>query len=177
METNKPKARLVAIGRHMLSCLSANDYIEIGERRWHALHNRAQEMLEDSRADSAQRVECMKAIYDLRDRTTQLAIQHGATLEGALEVIEHGQEVVFEKEHGDQHHMGRSNGRLHSGQGSRVCGVFGCGMHVQVQARVLTGQPRSGHRSGRTEMGIHGDDHQTHLISHSGPLPRRGCLW
>ena len=49
METNKPKARLVAIGRHMLSCLSANDYIEIGERRWHALHNRAQEMLEDSR--------------------------------------------------------------------------------------------------------------------------------
>ena len=89
MEPNKPKARLVAIGRHMLSCLSANDYIEIGERRWHALHNRAQEMLEDSRADSAQRVECMKAIYDLRDRTTQLAIQHGATLEGALEVIEH----------------------------------------------------------------------------------------
>ena len=89
METNKPKARLVAIGRHMLSCLSANDYIEIGERRWHALHNRAQEMLEDSRADSAQRVETMKAIYDLRDRTTQLAIQHGATLEGALEVIEH----------------------------------------------------------------------------------------
>ena len=73
----------------MLSCLSANDYIEIGERRWHALHNRAQEMLEDSRADSAQRVECMKAIYDLRDSTTQLAIQHGATLEGALEVIEH----------------------------------------------------------------------------------------
>jgi len=46
-------------------------------------------MLEDSRADSAQRVETMKAIYDLRDRTTQLAIQHGATLEGALEVIEH----------------------------------------------------------------------------------------
>jgi len=89
MEPNKPKARLVAIGRHMLSCLSANDYIEIGERRWHALHNRAQEMLEDSRADSAQRVETMKAIYDLRDRTTQLAIQHGATLEGALEVIEH----------------------------------------------------------------------------------------
>jgi hypothetical protein len=89
METNKPKTRLVAIGRHMLSCLSANDYIEIGERRWHALHNRAQEMLEDSRADSAQRVETMKAIYDLRDRTTQLAIQHGATLEGALEVIEH----------------------------------------------------------------------------------------
>ena len=66
METNKPKARLVAIGRHMLSCLSANDYIEIGERRWHALHNRAQEMLEDSRADSAQRVECLKAIYDLQ---------------------------------------------------------------------------------------------------------------
>ena len=89
METNKPKTRLVAIGRHMLPCLSANDYIEIGERRWHALHNRAQEMLEDSRADSAQRVECMKAIYELRDRTTQLAIQHGATLEGAFEVIEH----------------------------------------------------------------------------------------
>ena len=89
MESNKPKARLVSVGRHMLSCLSANDYIEIGERRWHALHNRAQEMLEDSRAESAQRVEHMKAIYELRDRTTQLAIQHGATLEGALEVIEH----------------------------------------------------------------------------------------
>jgi hypothetical protein len=89
MEPNKPKARLVAIGRHMLSCLSANDYIEIGERRWHALHNRAQEMLEDARAEPLQRVEHMKAIYDLRDRTTQLAIQHGATLEGALEVIEH----------------------------------------------------------------------------------------
>lgn len=89
METNKPKARLVAIGRHMLACLSANDYIEIGERRWHALHNRAQEMLEDARAEPAQRVEHMKAIYDLRDRTTQLAISHGATLEGALEVIEH----------------------------------------------------------------------------------------
>jgi hypothetical protein len=73
-----------------LNCfLKCVDYIEIGERRWHALHNRAQEMLEDSRADSTQRVECMKAIYDLRDRTTQLAIQHGATLEGALEVIEH----------------------------------------------------------------------------------------
>lgn len=46
-------------------------------------------MLEDSRAEPAQRVEHMKAIYELRDRTTQLAIQHGATLEGALEVIEH----------------------------------------------------------------------------------------
>ncbi|CAB4184692.1 hypothetical protein UFOVP1116_25 [uncultured Caudovirales phage] len=89
MEPSKPKTRLVAIGRHMLSCLSANDYIEIGERRWHSLHVRAQEMLEDSRADSVQRVECMKAVYDLRDRTTQLAIQHGATLEGAIEVIEH----------------------------------------------------------------------------------------
>ncbi len=89
METTKPKARLVAIGRHMLACLSANDYIELGERRWHALHNRAQEMLEDARAEPAQRVEHMKAIYEMRDRTTQLAVQHGATLEGALEVIEH----------------------------------------------------------------------------------------
>lgn len=89
METNKPKARLVAIGRHMLSCLSANDYIEIGERRWHALHNRAQEMLEDSRAEPAQRVEHMKAIYELRDGTTILALQHCKTLEGAIEVIEH----------------------------------------------------------------------------------------
>lgn len=89
MEPNKPKTRLVSVGRHMLSCLSANDYIEIGERRWHALHSRAQEMLEDARAEPVQRVEHMKAIYDLRDRTTQLAIQHGATLEGALEVVEH----------------------------------------------------------------------------------------
>lgn len=89
METPKPKAKLVAIGRHMLSCLSANDYIEIGERRWHALHNRAQEMLEDARAEPAQRVEHMKKIYELRDYTAQLATQHAATLEGALEVIEH----------------------------------------------------------------------------------------
>lgn len=86
-ETQKPK--LVAIGRHLLPCISANDYIELGERRWHALHNRASEMLEDARADSSHRVEHMKAIYELRDRTTALAIQHAATLEGAIEVIEH----------------------------------------------------------------------------------------
>jgi len=73
----------------MLPCISANDYIEIGERRWHALHSRASMMLEDARAESPQRVDHLKAIYELRDRTTALAIQHAATLEGALEVIDH----------------------------------------------------------------------------------------
>ncbi len=85
----KPKARLVAIGRHFVSCLSANDYIEIGERRWHALHARAQEMLEDARAESEQRVAHMKEIYALRDETVRLALQHGSTVEGAVEVIQH----------------------------------------------------------------------------------------
>jgi hypothetical protein len=91
-ETTKQKTRLVAIGRHFFSCLSANDYIQIGERRWHALHSRCQEMLEDARAEPAQRVEALKAIYELRDRTTQLAITHSATLEGAIEIIEHSAE-------------------------------------------------------------------------------------
>jgi len=84
-----PKTRMVKLGRHMLSLLSARDFMDIGESRWHALAQRTQEMLTDSRAEPAQRVEQMKAIYDLRDRTTTLALQHAATIEGAFDVIEH----------------------------------------------------------------------------------------
>lgn len=80
---------MVKIGRHLIPCISANDFIDIGERRWHALHSRASMMLEDARADSSQRVEIMKAVYDLRDHTTRNAVQHAHTLEGAIEIIQH----------------------------------------------------------------------------------------
>jgi hypothetical protein len=91
METNKPKTSLVKIGRHLIPRLAPTDYIILGERRWHSLHSRAQEMLEDSRADSAQRVEIMKALYKQRDETLSLAVYFAATIEGALEVIQHAE--------------------------------------------------------------------------------------
>jgi flagellar motility protein MotE (MotC chaperone) len=88
MSSKGPEARLVKVGSHLFACLSARDFMELGETRWHALFNRTQEMLEHARAEPAQRVEAMKEIYALRDRTSQLAIQHAATLEGAYETIE-----------------------------------------------------------------------------------------
>lgn len=80
--------RVVKIGKHCFGCLSAYDYMKVGELRWHSLHNRAQEMLEAARAEPAQRVTALQDIYALRDRTTALAVQHAATIEGAFEVIE-----------------------------------------------------------------------------------------
>jgi len=88
------KTRMVKIGRHTLSLLSARDFMEIGEARWHSISQRTLEMLTDSRAEPAQRVEQMKAVYDLRDRTTTLALQHAATIEGAFDVIEHACQKV-----------------------------------------------------------------------------------
>jgi len=88
MSSKGPEARLVKVGSHLFACLSAREFMELGEARWHALFNRAQEMLEHARAEPAQRVEKMEEIYKLRDRTSQLAVQHAATLEGAYEVIE-----------------------------------------------------------------------------------------
>ena len=81
-------ARVVKIGKHAFSCLSAHDYMKVGELRWHSLHARAQEMLEAARAEPAHRVTTLQDIYALRDRTTALAVQHAATLEGAFEVVE-----------------------------------------------------------------------------------------
>ena len=80
--------RVVKIGKHCFGCLSAYDYMKVGELRWHSLHHRAQEMLEAARAEPAQRVTALQDIYALRDRTTALAVQHAATIEGAFEVIE-----------------------------------------------------------------------------------------
>lgn len=48
-------------------------------------------MLEDARADSAQRVEVMKALYKQRDETLSLAVFFAATIEGALEVLQHAE--------------------------------------------------------------------------------------
>ena len=80
--------RVVKIGKHCFGCLSAYDYMKVGELRWHSLHARAQEMLEAARAEPAHRVTTLQDIYALRDRTTALAVQHAATIEGAFEVIE-----------------------------------------------------------------------------------------
>ena len=79
--------RLVSVGRHLLPCLTPNDFIEFGERRWHSLHTRAQEMLEDARAESTQRVAVLEDIYKKRDRTASLAVEFAATLDGAVEVL------------------------------------------------------------------------------------------
>lgn len=81
------KPRLVSVGRHLLPRLAPADFIALGERRWHSLHTRAQEMLEDARADSAQRVATLDAIYAKRDRTASLAVEFAATLDGAIEVL------------------------------------------------------------------------------------------
>ena len=88
MESKKPKTRMVSIGTHVFSCLSVNDFQMIAERRWHTLHARAQEMLEDARAEPQQRVDCMKELYALRDEGVVLAFGHAQTLDGAIEVIE-----------------------------------------------------------------------------------------
>ena len=80
--------RVVKIGKHCFGCLSAYDYMRVGELRWHSLHARAQEMLEAARAEPAHRVTTLQEVYALRDRTTALAVQHAATIEGAFEVIE-----------------------------------------------------------------------------------------
>jgi len=79
--------RLVAVGRHLLPCLSASDFLALGEQRWHSLHTRAQEMLEDARADSEQRVKTLEAVYAKRDQTASLALELAATLDGAAIVI------------------------------------------------------------------------------------------
>lgn len=79
--------RLVSVGRHLLPRLSPLDIIALSERRWHSLHARAQEMLEDARADSAQRVAVMTALYAQRDETATLAVRMAGTLDGAVEVI------------------------------------------------------------------------------------------
>lgn len=84
----KLQTRLVKVGKHLIPRLSASDYISLGERRWHSLHSRAQEMLDDAQADSAQRVEVMKDIYKKRDETLSLAVFFAATIEGAVEVLE-----------------------------------------------------------------------------------------
>jgi hypothetical protein len=87
-------ARVVKIGKHAFSCLSAHDYMKVGELRWHSLHARTQEMLEAARAEPAHRVTALQEVYAQRDRTTALAVQHAATLEGAFEVIEMAAKVA-----------------------------------------------------------------------------------
>lgn len=49
-------------------------------------------MLEDARADSAQRVAVLAEVYAKRDHVASLAVAHAATLSGAVEVVTHALE-------------------------------------------------------------------------------------
>lgn len=90
MATNKissQQARMVKIGSHMVRYVTANEWMELGETRWHALYARALEMLDAAKADPAIRVEFLKDIFAKRDETLQNAVQWAATIEGAVEII------------------------------------------------------------------------------------------
>jgi hypothetical protein len=78
---------MVKIGSHMVRYVTANEWMELGETRWHALYARALEMLDAAKADPAIRVEFLKDIFAKRDETLQNAVQWAATIEGAVEII------------------------------------------------------------------------------------------
>jgi len=86
--TAVPQSRLVKIGSHTLRLVTASEWMELGEMRWHALHARALEMLDSARGDPASRVSVLGDIYKKRDETLANAVQWAATIEGAHEIIQ-----------------------------------------------------------------------------------------
>lgn len=82
-----PQSRLVKIGAHTLRLVTASEWMELGESRWHSLHARALEMLDSAKADAASRVSVLSEVYKKRDETLTNAAQWAATIEGAHEII------------------------------------------------------------------------------------------
>ena len=75
------------------------------------------------------------------------------------QVIQDGQEMVFQKQHARHHDVGRGDVRFATSNQRVVTGIFRRGVQTERQARKLAAQSLAGAMDRTGQVRVHGHDH------------------